>query len=289
MPSIEPLPAATLVAIGALLATVVASCLQPWWLWIAALSATLLAGHVAGTLASPAVVTLALLAVVLWRLQGSTGLVRASYGAAIGGISLLLALHVLPGFDNPVVIRDAVLSDGALPYRQHANFDKGLAGVLILGILGLARVHGASRPLAAARQASPIVISTTVVVMAASLALGFVRVDPRWTPLFWAWAPINLLLTCASEEAFFRGFLQGEATRLLDGRRHGATTAIATAAVLFGLAHAAGGWRYVLVATLAGVGYGLAYQRTGRIEAPILAHFAVNATHFLLFTYPALG
>jgi membrane protease YdiL (CAAX protease family) len=138
------------------------------------------------------------------------------------------------------------------------------------------------------RQAGPIALATVAAVMAASLALGFVRVDPRWTPLFWAWAPINLLLTCAGEEAFFRGFLQGEVARVLDGRPHAATLAIATGAILFGLAHAAGGWRYVLVATVAGIGYSLAYQRTGRIEAPILAHFAVNATHFLLFTYPAL-
>lgn len=41
-------------------------------------------------------------------------------------------------------------------------------------------------------------------------------------------------------------------------------------------------------ATLAGIGYGLAYWRSGRIEAAILTHFAVNAAHFVLFTYPAL-
>jgi membrane protease YdiL (CAAX protease family) len=45
----------------------------------------------------------------------------------------------------------------------------------------------------------------------------------------------------------------------------------------------------VLLATIAGTGYGLAYQRSGRVEMAILTHFAVNATHFLLFTYPALG
>lgn len=33
----------------------------------------------------------------------------------------------------------------------------------------------------------------------------------------------------------------------------------------------------------------MAYQRTGRVEAAILTHFAVNATHFLLFTYPTLA
>jgi membrane protease YdiL (CAAX protease family) len=125
--------------------------------------------------------------------------------------------------------------------------------------------------------------------MAASLALGFVRFDPRWTPLFWVWAPVNLLLTCVSEEALFRGFLQREIGAALAGRANAASAAVAVSALAFGLAHAAGGWRYVLLATLAGAGYALAFQRSGRIEAAILTHFAVNATHFLLFTYPALA
>ena len=44
-----------------------------------------------------------------------------------------------------------------------------------------------------------------------------------------------------------------------------------------------------LAATLAGVGYGVAYQRTRRIEAAMVVHFALNAVHLLLFTYPALA
>jgi membrane protease YdiL (CAAX protease family) len=57
--------------------------------------------------------------------------------------------------------------------------------------------------------------------------------------------------------------------------------------VLFGLAHIAGGWRYVALATVAGAGYGTVFYRSRRIEASILAHFTLNAVHFLLFTYPA--
>jgi membrane protease YdiL (CAAX protease family) len=289
MPSIEPLPTATLVAIGALLATVVALWLRPWWLWMATSCATILAGYVAGLLDGPAGLAISLLAFVLLRVRARTGLVRAGYGMAVVVVSLFLALHLLSGFHNPVVIRDAVLSAGALPYRQHANFDKGLAGVLIVGVLGFARLRSATSLRTVVRQGGPIVLVTIALVMAASLALGFVRFDPRWTPVFWIWAPINLLLTCVGEEAFFRGFLQREVERVLDGRPHAATLAAATSAILFGLAHAAGGWRYVLLATLAGTGYAVAYQRTGRIETAILTHFAVNATHFLLFSYPALA
>jgi membrane protease YdiL (CAAX protease family) len=70
--------------------------------------------------------------------------------------------------------------------------------------------------------------------------------------------------------------------------RHGQWWALSVASVLFGLAHAGGGPIYVALATVAGAGYGWAYLRTGKIEASILTHFALNAVHFFGFTYPAL-
>jgi hypothetical protein len=40
---------------------------------------------------------------------------------------------------------------------------------------------------------------------------------------------------------------------------------------------------------LAGLGYALAFRASGRIEMAILAHFGLNAVHFLLLTYPSLA
>lgn len=61
---------------------------------------------------------------------------------------------------------------------------------------------------------------------------------------------------------------------------------MATAAMLFGAAHFPGGIDYVLFAVIAGFGYGLAYRYGGGLLGAILAHFLLNTTHFLLFTYP---
>jgi membrane protease YdiL (CAAX protease family) len=130
-------------------------------------------------------------------------------------------------------------------------------------------------------------LATVAVVMAAALALRFVAFEPRWTPLFWTWAALNLLTTCVSEEAFFRGLVQTELRRAIPSR-HAAGAAIGISALLFGLAHVAGGWRYAMLAALAGTGYGLAYERTSRLEMAILTHVTLNVVHFLLFTYPAL-
>ena len=138
----------------------------------------------------------------------------------------------------------------------------------------------------AVRRAVVPIILTVVGLMVFSLWVGYVRWAPKLTSLFWPWAAINLLSTCMSEEAFFRGFIQAELSRRLCAVRSGSVIAVACSAVLFGMAHLAGGPAYVAVATVAGLGYGAVFQCSGRIEMSILAHFALNATHFLLFSYP---
>ena len=45
----------------------------------------------------------------------------------------------------------------------------------------------------------------------------------------------------------------------------------------------------MVIATLAGLGYAMVSRRTSRLEMSVLAHFTVNAVHFVLFTYPALA
>lgn len=58
--------------------------------------------------------------------------------------------------------------------------------------------------------------------------------------------------------------------------------------MLFGAAHLGGGVPMAALAGIAGLGYATVYAATQRIEASILVHFGLNATHFLLFTYPAM-
>ena len=58
--------------------------------------------------------------------------------------------------------------------------------------------------------------------------------------------------------------------------------------MLFGSAHVGGGWTYVGLAAIAGIGYGWIYAATGAIGASILAHTGLNLLHLLFFSYPAL-
>ena len=119
-----------------------------------------------------------------------------------------------------------------------------------------------------------------------AMALGYLDWQPKWTPVFWLWAASNLFFTCLSEEALFRGFIQRELAGAFEGKSYGTWLPIAVSAALFGVAHFAGGWSYVALATAAGLGYAVVYHRTRSIEMAMVAHFALNATHFLLFTYP---
>ncbi|MEI9985384.1 MAG: CPBP family intramembrane glutamic endopeptidase [Aliidongia sp.] len=203
-------------------------------------------------------------------------------------LSLLLYLHLVPGFHNQLVIDHAVVKPHSARYSLWLDFDKTAAGLLILGLTYLPlRRTPHSLSLDAQRSILPFVITVSVL-MALGVASDYIHWAPAWSPWFWVWAGSNLCFTCMAEEALFRGFLQHQLAMALPTRRS-PVVALVTSAVLFGLFHFTGGWAYVGLATFAGIGYGYVFQRTQRLELSILAHFGLNATHFLLFTYPSFG
>lgn len=210
--------------------------------------------------------------------------------ATLGIIVLAAGLmaHQLPGFNNPRVLSDLRLTPDASTYRLHLNFDKTVVGLFLVALLH-PRITRFADGRAMLASAVPVILGTVAVLLLLSNLAGYVRFAPKFppeAPLF-LWA--NLCLTCFAEEAFFRGFIQAWLAPRWWSLRFGRALPILVAALLFGLAHAAGGPVYIALSTLAGLGYGWSYQRTGgRLEAAILCHFAVNALHFLFFTYPAL-
>jgi uncharacterized protein len=258
--------------------------------WMAAFAVSIVLGYVSHILYGLAVVWFAMTAAACWFYAHSQATaVRVVAAIAIVVMSLALGLHVLPGFQNPQVARDVVLSDGAVPYNMYLNFDKTVLGLLFIGLAYTGLIRSPRELIDALETAGPLIVANIALVTIVSLSLGYLHFDPHTTSLFWVWCFGNLFLTCLSEEAFFRAFIQRGIANTLRTKRYGATVALISGSVLFGLAHIAGGWTYVALATIAGLGYGYIFQRTKRIEMSILAHFAMNATHFLLFTYPRLA
>lgn len=264
--------------------------------WLGALAAAVIAAYFSGALQGLAALWIALLGVAVWlyRLRAAPQSTapawqRVLIGAGLFVFALAMGLALLPGFPRVVYAANVVLSPGALPYTLAFGFPKVVGGIFILGLLRIQRVSSFGELGQVLARIAPIYLITVAAVMAFTLAAGYVRWDPKWSGLFFAWAMANLFFTCMAEEAFFRGFVQHELARIGSDRRRAAVLAIGVSSLLFGLAHLAGGWKYALAATLAGVGYGLAYHRTQRIEASMAVHFGLNAAHFLLFTYPALA
>lgn len=203
-------------------------------------------------------------------------------------LSLGLAGHQLPGFNNLMVLDHVYLTTDALPFSLFLNIDKTIVGILILG-LGPALISSRAELLRLVKQNWQNALSIILAVMIFALAMGFVRFEPKLSINLFIWLPTSLLFTCVAEEALFRGFIQKKLTLRLKKMKGGENWALILASLLFGLAHYAGGKKYVLLATAAGLGYGWIYQRTQRIEASILTHFGLNLMHFLFFTYPALA
>jgi len=199
-------------------------------------------------------------------------------------VGVALALHLIPGFEPWVVARDTRLTPDSASMTLRANFDKGAAGLLLLAHLSQ-RPANSEWP-AVVRTGFVYGIATSAVAIGLVVAHGAVQFDPKWTSLALYWMPINLFLTCVFEEVLFRGVIQKSVADVLRGRPAWKWAPLTVASVLFGLAHAGGGGLLILAASLAGVGYGLAYTRTGRLESAVLAHFVLNATHFFAFTYP---
>lgn len=256
------------------------------FVWAPFLSAALIAGYCAGVLHDYAVVFIALAVVSVWLFRHARFALRMAGYIGFTVLSVLLGLHVLPGFANPQILDDAVLVQGAAAYDLYLNFDKTIPGILFLGLAHQGLIRTRAELLQALRAAWPVVFTTTAVIIAASVSLGYVKFAPHWTPDIGVWSFSNLFLTCLAEEAFFRGFLMERLHALFRRRANASWLALLVSSLLFGVAHMAGGWQYVALATLAGMGYGYACQRSRRIEMAILTHFSVNLLHFLFFTYP---
>lgn len=125
----------------------------------------------------------------------------------------------------------------------------------------------------------------TPIAVPLGLALGFLRFHADWPGVS------KVLLTGASiffliailEETYFRGWWQN----LLE-RRVGPNGALIATALLFGLSHfnkgtTAFNWRYVLLASLAGIFYGRAWRSQRRLLASAITHACVDTIWLLWF------
>lgn len=191
--------------------------------------------------------------------------------------SLLLAAHLLPGFTPWLITEPQRISADAPPYQLRLAWDKLLVGCTLLAWwLGLP-----PRPAPRPGLMLPIFIVTLLAVPGLALLLGVVAWQPKWPDMLGAWLAVNLAVAILAEELLFRGLLQ---TRLVGWL--GMWPGILLTALLFGAVHIPFSPTFALVAAVAGLGYGLAMQVSGRLSVAMALHGLVNLVHFTLLSYP---
>jgi membrane protease YdiL (CAAX protease family) len=126
------------------------------------------------------------------------------------------------------------------------------------------------------------------IVIALGMALRFIHPHNNILPVGRAlvsWVGI-FVFVAVLEELFFRAWVQN----LLE-RRVGRQIALIIASVLFGLSHfnkrnfgsAHFNWRYVLLATIAGIFYGRAWREQNRVTASAITHTCVDWLWYMWF------
>jgi len=117
--------------------------------------------------------------------------------------------------------------------------------------------------------------------------IRFIAFAPQWSrwSTFLGLSLAILTFTAWPEELLFRGLLQNFLARASKSELAGWWTA----SVLFGFSHITNlgfpNWRYVVLASIAGLFYGWTWRKTGSIFASALVHAAVDAAwHFLFRT-----
>jgi len=124
-------------------------------------------------------------------------------------------------------------------------------------------------------------MSFAPIVIVLGMVLGFIHPHKNLPPVgraLLSWVGIFVFVTVL-EELFFRAWVQN----LLE-RRIGRRMALIIASVLFGLSHfnkrnfgsAHFNWRYVLLATVAGIFYGRAWREQRRVPASAITHTCVD-------------
>ena len=201
----------------------------------------------------------------------------------LAALALAIGVGALPGLSPVLLSEAAVLKVQSVPYLLRFSLGKPLVAMALLWWRVPVMRHLSFGKTSFVHTVTATTMTSAIVLLVAWMS-GYIRPSlemPAATTTL-KWMVVNLLLVCTAEEAFFRGLLQGSITRYAPW-----PIAVGVTSVCFGAAHSSGGILPVVLATLTGIGYGVVYERSGRcIEASIVAHFGVNAMHFLSFTYP---
>lgn len=203
-------------------------------------------------------------------------------------IFLSLGLHVLPGFQNQLMVEQVSIKSLSQPFSMYINFDKGLAGLIVFLVLIKRSATTLSNEVFL--KATLISLATIIFTLSAALVLDIVDINLDYllgTSFLIIFVVNQIMIVCLAEEVFFRGIIQERLYSVFrQDNAYYRAVPVGVTAIIFGVVHLAGGVHYMFVAMVAGLGYGLVYQVTRRVEFSIACHFLLNIIHLGVLSYP---
>lgn len=128
-----------------------------------------------------------------------------------------------------------------------------------------------------------------IIALPLGLYFEFIQWPPKWPPNEQLVFRLGMIyLYAVAEEVLFRGLIQNDIERWL-GKNY---LSLGLSAMVFGAAHLNNGvdslhwtnlnWEYAVLASVAGVVYGLVWRWSGRVTASALTHAGVNLIRLFL-------
>lgn len=194
-------------------------------------------------------------------------------------------LHIVPGFYNLLAIDNVSISPLSASFSMYLNFDKTMAGIILFLNSTL---YNDEKSLDSRSLLQTILLLTycSAFLIITGLAMGYIKFDVKIPSILGIWVINNLFFVCLAEEVIFRGIVQNH-LKLVFKDKNLPYMSLVLSSLIFGLLHFKGGMVYVILASISGGFYGLAYEKTNRISSAMIVHFGLNLTHLIFFTYPA--
>jgi len=214
-----------------------------------------------------------------------TTYLRAFSWSAVFLIGTFMALYRPEDFSYFNSISTDQLHEQGKPYQQFVNLGKFFGAVILFIWIMLGSVK---EDIALALTRKNLLIAGSAVLGILLLAmvimnLGFI---PKLSQFTFIFLIINLVVTCFSEETFYRLVVQRPSEKAFFNLRASRIFGVLVASAFFTLTHVSDQWYVLTVMVIAGTAYAITFALTRSLTSTIFAHFSVNAIHFIFLPYP---
>lgn len=200
-------------------------------------------------------------------------------------VGVFMALYRPDGFSYWNTISVEQLHENGKPYQQFVNLGKFFGALIIFTWVMHGRAKADLVKAFTIRNLAIAISSALTVLLVAAWILELDTIT-KFSQITIVFLAINLVITCFSEESFYRLVVQRPSEKAFTNKRFGRVFGALIASTFFTLTHFSNQPQVLAVMAIAGTLYATTYALTRSVSAAIVTHFSVNAVHFVFLTYP---